>query len=286
MSIAYWLARLASQFGSWAGSLYGTANNIQNVPILGPYLAGAFRFAGDRMRDAFSDTVQVQFAANDIINRLISAANALFAFEPLRHIANTVRDFFYDPAGRIVNYIGGRIGHWSQFVYDPIGWVRTRLQSLGGTVSQWLNDPAGWVRDRLAGAYAHVSQFLTDPAGWMRARVIALAGHVATFLTAPAQFVRDQFTALLPFASTFFSNPAGWVRDRLVTATGLTSSFFADPFGWVRDRLFVTYPALRDLLTLPAVTITRYVVDGLEDALETYKARLLKIAERAISSLF
>jgi hypothetical protein len=286
VNIAFWLGRLASQFGQWAGRMDGIANQIGGVPILGPYLSGGFRGLASYMRQAFSDTVQVQFAANDIVNKITQAANALLNFEVIRYIVTTIRDFFNDPAGRILSYIAGRVSYWSQFTSDPVGWVRTRLQSLGGTVSQWLNDPAGWVRDRLTGLYGHVSQFLTDPAGWLRARVIALAGHVATFLTAPAQFVRDQFMALLPFASSFFGDPAGWVRDRLVAATGLTLSFFADPFGWVRDRLFGTYPALRDLLTFPAVTITRYVVDGLEDAIEAYKARLLKVAERAISSLF
>jgi hypothetical protein len=286
VNIVFWLGRLASQFGMWASSLDGVGNSIANVPILGPYLSGAFRFGGDRMRQAFSDTVQVQFQASEIVIRLSVLLSDLLAFAPIRSYVNSLLAFIQDPGGAVLNYIAGRVYHWTQFWSDPVGWLRTRLQSLGGTVSQWLNDPAGWVRDRLTTAYGHVSQLLTDPTGWLRARVFALAGHVSQFLNDPFGFVRGYFLALAPDLQLFLTFPAGWVRDRLMAATGLTLAFLSDPFGFVRDRLFLLYPALNTFLVAPGAFVVNAFMDGVETTLDVYKARLLKVAERVLASVF
>ena len=285
-NLVLWLGRLAAVFGSWTGSLRGTANGIRGVPILGPYLAGAYDFAADRMADAFVYTVQTQFSAAQLVGNVQNTINTLLSFDPIRPWVTSLRNFIQDPAGSVVGWIGQRVGHWTQFWSDPVGWVWTRLTGLGATINQWRFDPAGWVRDRLTGLASHVSQFLSDPTGWLRGRLPLLAAHITQFLSDPLGWVKARILLLIPSATSFLNDPGGWVRDRLISATGLTVAFFSDPFGWVRDRIFAAYPDLRTITLDPKFFIVDKFVEGLETLLEAYKTRLLKVFERAVSSLF
>jgi hypothetical protein len=286
MNIPYYLGVLAAAFGNWSGSLRGTANNIRGVPILGPYLAGAYDFAASMMADAFSGTVRVQQESIAIVVAIQNFTSQLAALNPLRNWSNQLTNFISNPLATLTGWLQSLVPLFNYLRSDQAGWIRAFIGGVAWHIPQWLSDPGGWVRDRLTAAYGHVSQFLTDPLGWLRARLAALAGHVTQFLNDPTGFVRFYFTNLAPNLTSFLNDPGGWVRDRFLSATGLTMSFFADPFAWLRDKLFFYYPALRDLLTAPAAFVAGKFVDGIETTIETYKARLLRVFEHALSSLF
>lgn len=286
MNIAYWLGRLAAQFGSWAQSLYGTANSIAGVPILGPYLSAAFRFGGDRMVDAFSATVQVQQEAVTLTIRVQQAINDLSALLPIRYYTDQLRNFITNPTGYVNTWLQSLVPLWNYLRYDQAGWIRNFIGGLAWHVPQWLGDPSGWVRDRITQWSGELRVIATDPLGWLRGKFPSISQYLNQVVNDPTGFVRDRLASLLPGAAAFFASPALWIVERLAAQYGLGASFFADPAGWVREKLFVSYPDLKTLLAQPAVFVVDKFVSGLENLIETYKARLVKLAERAISSLF
>ena len=286
MNIAYWLAQLAYQFGSWAQSLYGTANSISGVPILGPYLSGAFRFAGDRMVQAFSATVQMQFEAIRLVVAIQEAQNFLSNLNPIRWWAQQLANFISNPLGTLPGWLGSLIPLFNYLRYDQAGWMRAFIGGLAWHVPQWLSDPAGWVRDRLFGLYGELRSIATDPLGWLRGKFPLISTYLNQIVNDPLGFVRDRLTFLVPGWSTFASDPGGWIANYLSSKYGLAVAFFADPASWVWSKLTFRFPDLGSLVAAPGAFVVEKTLAGLENALDTYKARLVKIADRALSSLF
>lgn len=219
MSFYYALRNVAAYIGDFSTSLLSAASQIQNVYIIGQYLA--FRFitwgvslsnvrawlynAADDWLDAYNDLKNnsvisgalytLQYWADDL---------SAFASDPDGWIRDAIRRYFpraarlmNDPAGEIVDVILNYTNLPYDLVFSPNSYIRNIFNNALGSLKVIYNDPDGWLLSKINQYFPVAVAFLRDPDGWIIQKIYSKFPTLNEFLRDPDLYIVEKFLAFI-----------------------------------------------------------------------------------------
>lgn len=205
------------------------AHDIENVWILGPYLAIPFGI----ISIAFMYAQQEVWEADLVIGLALSWLDSLL------------------DGWLIIDLIGGLWSEFSELRQNPIIWVLNKIITLWSEFNQIRQNPLIWLRYKLTNLIPEIWYLFNNTRQWFLGVLQNYWPNIYSLFINPGNTVRNWIYGFWPSMRSFISNPAYYVFTVLTQRYPVFQRLILNTQTTIINHIFGRYPDLVFLFTNP-----------------------------------
>ena len=191
----------------------------------------------------------------------------------------------------VVVYIYDMAESWLQVYHYLINLVpdvpnlSTLLYYLDDLLSL-VRDFFSYLRNGLRQYFPALFNFNLDPVSYILETIYKFTGLTYAFIHNPNLVITALINAALGDVRNLILNPYNYIVGRLTFGNPLLELLLLQPGLWLRRELNILFPGWERFISNPTDFILETFITGLENLLNRYTARLVKLAEAIINAIF
>ena len=274
-SFGWWL-------GSFANNLNDLGNRIEDVFIIGTWLASPFKTMAWILHIAENQV----YRADDFLINVWTWVNGLIEGQTFLDLLYWASGHFWAIRHQPVTWVKaqlGQIGYWfGWLMFDPKSFISHFLRELVWFGGLLIDNPTGFVSHFIRSIVWHVGLFLDNPVSFINHFIRSISWHIGLLIDNPQAFVRHFLIALQPLLDWFIFNPRDFIIQQVKLYNPELAQFIDNPMNWLRHKLLWLLKFDWSFFDDPIVYLFRKMIERIETLLEPH---LEKIKELVINIL-